>query len=211
MHCRGAWSVVTSNPPPRPPIGATILCLLSCLARVCQVHWLLLVSVTFEWMWHTAIPDWKMRPTRREGKRSRRETQGLTVPPVHPFSFGQTYCCCSQLLFCFLGGFFCIFSLRQQCDSVSSITVYFLLLLSSFSLDFICCLATTAFYLFIGFYPTVILFPFIPTSSHFHNSLHPPHQLLMKGCGQWGKVKRRIKDTCRRNGWEDVGAKGRKR
>lgn len=142
-----------------------------------------------------------MQPTRRERNRGRRETEGPTVPPVLPFSFGGTYCCCSQLLP------FCIFSPGQKSASVSFITVY------------LCCcfppslLTLSAVWLpllsiyFLGFHPTVILFLFIPTSSHFHNSLHPPHQLLVQGCGQWGRVKRRIKDTCRRNGWEDRGSK----
>lgn len=139
-----------------------------------------------------------MQPTRRERERDGRETEGLTVPPVHFFSTGQTYFCCSQLLpsaspLCSSGLTLCCF---HHC--------FFLLLLSSLSLDFVCCLATTAFYLFLGFHPTVILFLFIPTSSHLHNSLLPPHQLLMKGYGRW------IEDTCRRNGWQRRGRQKKK-
>lgn len=82
--------------------------------------------------------------------------EGLTVPRVHLFSIGQTHR-----------------RLSQPPPSSSSLTLccsHHCL----FFLDFDCCLATPAFYLFLGFLPTVIQLLFIPSSSHFHNSLLLP-------------------------------------
>lgn len=105
--------------------------------------------------------------------------EGLTAPPVHSFSIGQTYCCC--------------FPLRRLSRPaarlfVASVAASFCCL--ALSLDFVCCLTTTAFYLFLGFHPTDIQFLFIPTSSHFHNSLLPPHQSLGEGYGRRGSVEK---------------------
>lgn len=142
----GVCSVVLSNPPPTtPPKGTSTPRPLSCLSRLCHIHWLLLVLVTFEWMWHAAIPEWTMQATEHKRNRGGRETEGLTVPLVYSFNFGQTHCCFSQLLLHLL-------SLQQSDDSLF-LPSLFVFVVAFLPLSWLCSLSGYHCFLFISWLP----------------------------------------------------------